>query len=223
MIYKFDMAKAVVFGVSLTSLVLAGCGSSMDRVQGSQKPITDERPIEAAFTKIDVEVPCKFQVHQGDKQSVKIFTDDNLLEHLHTDVVGDSLKVTRCANWTNASVCQIEVTCPSVNSISIKGAANGVVDKVADKTFDVSISGAGDVRANGACDKVNISISGAGNVDLGEVKCKTASVSMSGAGSAVVYPSDDLNATISGAGSVKYKGKPELHQKVSGVGKVVAI
>jgi len=222
MILKNTICQTVAVGAAL---LLVGCGGGMsDNIQGSRTPITDEHPLEGKFSNIQIEIPCKFQVHAGEKPSVKILVDDNLLEHIHTDVVDGTLKVTRCAKWKSASVCNIDVTCPSISALSILGAADGTIDKIDDKTFALTVSGAGDVHAAGACDNLKIIVSGAGNVNMGDVKCKTASVTMSGAGSAVVYATDALNATISGAGSVRYKGNPsELKKQISGVGAVTAI
>lgn len=222
MISKRLFSRIAAIGAS-AFLVGCGGGGSMDKVVGSHHSITDEKAIAEPFSKISVAVPCKFEIHQGDKQGVKVRIDDNLLEHFHTNVVGDTLNVTRCANWTNAGECVVEVTCPNLSAVAITGAANGVVDNVKAETFNVTLSGAGDLRAAGAADKVKIAISGAGNVDLGDVKCKSATVTMSGAGGAVVNSSENLNASISGVGSVRYKGKPEIKKQISGTGAVVSI
>src|ERR1700677_4375429 len=76
----------------LCAAALIGC-SSDTKFQGSHNMKTEERPLPAPFTKIDLEIPCDINVHTGDKQSMKIELDDNLLPLVSTDTTGDTLTI----------------------------------------------------------------------------------------------------------------------------------
>lgn len=102
-------------------------------------------------------------------------------------------------------------------------AAGGSTLKIDDlQARALKLSGAGALKATLAGKVVDqdISISGAGEVRADQLASDNASVSVSGAGSIVLRVAKTLRASISGAGSVEYYGDPEVRQKVSGVGRV---
>ena len=86
----------------------------------------------------------------------------------------------------------------------------------------LKLSGAGALKATlaGRVVDQDISISGAGEVRADRLESENAKVSVSGAGSIVINARKTLRASISGAGSVEYYGDPEVKQSVSGVGRV---
>jgi hypothetical protein len=86
--------------------------------------------------------------------------------------------------------------------------------------FDVSLSGAGNIAADGESESLQLQISGLGNFNGGDLQSQDAGIQISGAGSATVWVEDTLDASISGAGSIDYYGDPNVNERISGVGSV---
>jgi hypothetical protein len=109
-----------------------------------------------------------------------------------------------------------------VNDLKVDGAGGTSVridDLVAQ---DLTLAGAGALRADLSGRVVNqdITISGAGDYRGARLASQNATVSVNGAGKVVLNVEKTLKATISGAGSVEYIGDPAVTERVSGAGRV---
>jgi hypothetical protein len=104
--------------------------------------------------------------------------------------------------------------------IAASGGSSLRVDDIAAQALKLSGAGALKATLGGKVVDSDISISGAGDVRAGELTSENARVSVSGAGSIVLRAEKTLRASISGAGSVEYYGNPEVKQEISGVGRV---
>ena len=71
-------------------------------------------------------------------------------------------------------------------------------------------SGAGDVAAAGAVERLRLDVSGAGDADLAELEASDVQVTVSGAGDATCAPTDRLEADVSGVGDLGYRGDPAV-------------
>ncbi|MDH5373214.1 MAG: DUF2807 domain-containing protein, partial [Acidimicrobiia bacterium] len=87
-------------------------------------------------------------------------------------------------------------------------------------TFEVDISGSGNVTPEGTSGHLDVTISGSGRFDGTDLESATGKVRVSGSGNVVVNVTDELEATISGSGDVKYIGDPNLDSSVSGSGDI---
>ena len=118
----------------------------------------------------------------------------------------------------------VRLTADKIHTNDLRIAANGGstlrVDDIAANTLRVEGSGALKATLAGQVVEQRISISGAGDVRADKLVSQNAVVDVSGAGSIVVNAAKTLRATISGAGSVEYYGDPEIKQSVSGLGRV---
>jgi hypothetical protein len=64
-------------------------------------------------------------------------------------------------------------------------------------------------------------MSGAGKVDLAELVVADAKVTVDGVGSVVVYPTDELDATMNGVGAIHYIGEPrKVTTHMNGLGTI---
>ncbi len=87
------------------------------------------------------------------------------------------------------------------------------------ESLDVSVSGAGTLKATGYVQTLTALISGAGEADLKGLVAEKTTVNISGAGDAEVYAAESIDATVSGAGDVVCFGNPnQIIQNTSGAG-----
>lgn len=198
------------------------------------------------FNAISIGYPADVTIKQGDKVSVSIEAENNLLPQLTTEVRGDTLHLENNErNWnqrvnptqpvklTITVIGLKEVSFPTAGKISIdgleanslrvsvSGAGDISLNDVKLGTLELVISGAGNIFAKGEADEMRMRISGLGDFNGGSLKTQSADVTISGAGNATVRVESNLEARISGAGSISYYGDPNtINKNISGVGSI---
>jgi hypothetical protein len=248
------MKKNVLLFISLflfIALVIASCsligGSGLGGgVSGSGNIQTETRDT-GVFDVVSIEYPgAEIVIQQGEKESLEIEADDNLLPQLSTETLSGTLTIkSLAANW-KASVnpsqpVKIVITAKDLHEIVLSAPAGnvemndwqagrlkfvlsgGADVKLKDMQVDllaIDLSGAGNIDANGTAGDVNLILSGLGSFNAADLKSHRATIDLSGMGSAVVQVEEDLAATLTGAGSIKYYGTPHVEQNVTGAGSI---
>lgn len=213
------------------------------RVEGDGHIKSEERPV-SSFKNVEAGGAVDVYLAQGETKSIKIETDANLLEYVEVIQSGDKIIVRqrRGFNLNPSDKIKVYVTAPVFNKIDVSGASNiysqGKISNSEDMTL--SVSGAGEIKAEISAPSINADATGAGTITLkGETKkfdvdltgasnahcfeliSENTEVDITGAGDADVYASTKLKAEVSGAGSVAYKGgATDVSQHVTGAGSV---
>lgn len=210
---------------------------------GSGNIVTETRNVDD-FSAIEVDYPAEIIVTQGDKASVKVEAEDNVLPGLKTRVRNGALEIYYKAedglHVNPSKLVKITIVVTDLNNVhfdsagelnvngletdklkvSLSGAGNLILTEIAVESLDVNLSGAGSMTSSGTADKLDLDISGFGGFDGGDLHTQSANVSLSGAGSATVWVDDELDAEISGAGSISYYGNADVNKEINGVGSV---
>ena len=198
---------------------------------------------EKGFRHIDVSGAMKVYVKQDSLESVKVVTDENLLEYVEVYVSKTTLiiKEKEGYNLKPSDGVKIYVSGPEFRHleasgassfysenkltgseevyIDLTGASHASLDVNAPKvSFD--LTGASELDVKGQTKDLRIEASGASHIKCFDLQSENASVNLSGAGSAEVFASVKLDADVSGAAHVRYKGNPAVSQDVSGAGSV---
>ena len=225
-------------------MTIGSCRNFMGkRVRGNGSIKTEERPV-SNFKDVEVGGAAKVRVSQGDKSSVKIEADENLLPYIEVFQEGNKvyIKEKKGYHLDPSGDINVYVTSPVYNSISASGACDIIGETKITNSEDLKleVSGAGDIKMEVDAPRLAAEVSGSGNINLkgqtkdveleltgaGHAHCyellaENTKVDISGAGSAEVYASIKLDATVSGAGNVEYKGNASnVSQHVSGAGSV---
>lgn len=202
-----------IFGVS-------GCGIGGPRVQGSGVAKAETRAVEG-FTRVESAGSANVTVQIGEKQSVVIETDDNILPLIDTIVKGDKLLIESHGSYSTRLGVKVTIVVPVLNEARISGSGNITASGVAAKDFDAHISGSGDIRISGSTESLEASISGSGGIDAIELAVAAADVRVTGSGNIKVAAPQSLHAKITGSGDVLYTGKPtRIEKHVTGSGSV---
>jgi hypothetical protein len=201
-------------------------------VRGSGDIIVENRQV-SGFDKIEVEGAGKVIITQGDKESLTIETDENLVEYIRTEVKGNTLEIGFEDNVvfssgrgrvaldpTEGFVFRVSVI--DLEAISVSGAADFEMDKIKTKSFDISLSGAGQVTIDDLdADSLNVLVSGAGDVNLiGRVDDQVIRLSGLGRYQAFDLESQEASIIISGAGGANVWVSEMLDVTISGAGDV---
>lgn len=104
-------------------------------------------------------------------------------------------------------------------NISGSGDFQGKLDCIGNSNF--SVSGSGDISAEGNCNEMSLRIAGSGDFRGKTFKAEIAKISIAGSGDAEVFASKELDVAISGSGDIRYWGNPEkVNKSVAGSGEV---
>lgn len=191
--------------------------------KGSGVISSEVREVEP-FTSLKVSGRAEVSLKQGDRHSVTVFCDDNLIDNVETSVSGDELTVGYSRPVARGSKLKVEVTARELKNLRAYGASKIKLENIETEALSIRASGAAEIESSGCVEEMNLRISGAGKYQGGKLIAQTADVNISGAGDAAVHAERKLKVKISGAGSVQCSGNPETVEKhISGAGKVSLI
>jgi hypothetical protein len=241
------MSKRILLAIFAVTALLAGCTfPRLSGVMGSGRPVTRDYPI-TDFSRVEVQNAFDATIRQGDEFKVSVTVDDNLLDYLVVDKVGDTLVIrfdNRNAVSFRSNNQAAAITLPKLEGVKASGAsAVRLMDVTSDGRFDAELSGASRLTGvldapelrleesgasnallNGTVPKVDLALSGASTSDLSHVLAQALSARVSGASSATVNASESLDFDLSGASTLRYLGEPSISlQNVSGGSRAVAL
>jgi hypothetical protein len=219
------MAKSILSGILAATafLGIVGCSfsSAEDRIKGSGVSVTEQRTVNK-FDRISLRGSGDLSVTIGEAASVSVSGDDNVVSIIKTEVSDGQLVIEPAKSYSSKSRLKVEVVVPSLTALSIAGSGDAVVTGLNEsETVDLSITGSGDLKANGSVGELKARVAGSGALELRELKARTASVSVSGSGDVRVFASETLSVSVAGSGDVRYYGEPKnVQRSISGSGSV---
>ncbi|MBT8273939.1 MAG: DUF2807 domain-containing protein [Bacteroidia bacterium] len=181
----------------------------------------------------------------GKEGNITIEGEENLIEHIITEVKGDKLivKVEKGINLSPSWNKTIKITIPfeSIDEVSLAGSGDlWNEDKIKADSFSVSLAGSGDVvldidatsvdgslagsgdlTLKGNTNDLEASLAGSGDIHAFGLNSNNTVVSVAGSGDAQVVSKVSLKARVSGSGDIEYRGNPGKEDtKVSGSGSI---
>lgn len=187
-----------------------------------------------------IEVEVRF----GNRESVRLEGDGDLLREIETVVEDGTLKIryrrgVRFDGFRSGKV-KAYVTARRLNALSMSGSGSIQVsgpvtgDELAASLsgsgwisvesnvseLNAAISGSGRIAVHGRAERSNVSLSGSGRFQGEKLKSRQASVKISGSGNVYIHADAQLDASISGSGNVHYSGNAVTNVRTAGSGKV---
>lgn len=243
----FRLASALL----VLAIAMTACATPFQPrlVRGSGNVVEEDREV-SGFDKISMAGAGQIIITQGDRESLSIETDDNLLEYISTEVRGNTLEIDFTKDIILSSGARnslqpsagfiFRISVIDLEMISVSGAADIESEKIKTDRFEVNFSGAGDIKVDDLnASQLTVNLSGAGNIDLAgkvetqrvnlsglgrygafDLESQDASVIISGAGDAELWATETLEVVISGAGNVDYYGDPSVNPEISGLGRL---
>lgn len=247
------MKKLTITGIIiLISLMLLTACEQLniklpDITRGSGKVVTEKREVES-FNKVIINGAGEVTIKQGDKVSLKIDAEDNIITYITSEVKNNTLIIGYESNlWQDkilpTKVIKYTISVVDLKSLTINGAVDLSNECLSGDNFEVNINGAGKFEfealtlddliveiAGGASVKVvgeavsqRVTISGAGTYNGEDFKTQTTEFDFNGAGEAKIWATETLEMSIGGAGSIKYWGSPQVTQKITGIGSITSM
>jgi hypothetical protein len=209
--------KKITIALLVTCVVLSvGCRWAGIRGNGNIK--TDERTI-ITFANIDASGTFTIEWQSG-PPTLRITTDENLLEYIESDVSGDTLHLrTREHIWPTHGI-KVFASSPTRAAARISGAVKLTAKQLTGSKFALEASGASHVSLDGSVDELLADMTGASKLQASGLQTRTAQISTTGAGDAQVAVAETLKVAITGAGKVTYSGNPTIEKHITGAGSI---
>jgi hypothetical protein len=225
-----------------STVILSSCHYFMgERIYGDRHITTRDANV-GSFNSIDVSGALEAHISQGTDNSVKIETDQNLLDLIEVYTDGNTL-VARTRNGYNLRPSRkivIYITAPEFKDLDVSGASKIIADNALSGTdmhigasgashisMEVSsgkissdLSGASSLTLKGQATDFDLEASGASHSNCYELVAENAFIDLSGASSAEITANKSLRAEASGASHVRYKGNASVYSNTSGAGSV---
>lgn len=177
--------------------------------------------------KLTVEIPGDVTYVQGAEPSVVITGQKDMVDRVN--LVDGRLTWDRDGDrnsrvvfgWHNNDRLRVVITAPSVKSFDLESSADLSIRDYDQPTFNLNVSGSGDVDAAGHTQTATIDTSGSGDSDLSGLDVTDANVDTSGSGDLRIGPTGAAKIDISGSGDVDLTRRPaNLQQSISGSGDI---
>jgi len=194
------------------ALALAGCDL------GDDGPRTTQTRDVASFTRIDNRGSVDVRLRVGEKQRVKVWAGEKVIDDVTTEVRDGTLTIAFDHDGWGGNDVVVEASVPKLTGIEASGSGDIDADGIEADAFDVKSDGSSDIALAGAAQRLQVEIDGSGDADLADLKAAQAQVSVSGSGNADVRADDRLHVEVDGSGDVRYHGSPQLTQSVDGSG-----
>jgi Putative auto-transporter adhesin, head GIN domain/Outer membrane protein beta-barrel domain len=209
---------------------------------GNRNVVTQSRDL-STFNGLSVTGIFKVIFTQGEPQSVKIETDENLIDKINTEVNGGILTLSTKGSVNNPSKMNVYITAKDLKSLELSGASKfSTTNKINAPKLKVEISGIAAATVSADAAIVNCDISGVGKLDIegsgdqitadisgtakliaSKFEVKEAKVDASGVGTATVNATKSVSLDASGASNIKYLPHDNLEIKnkdVSGAARI---
>lgn len=213
-----NVALGGIAAFTLTACNVAGLGG----LRGSGIIRAETRNI-GNFGQVVVSGDARVYITQGDRPSLVVEVDGNLLEYVRTEVDDFALRLGfagTVGGYAPTQPLTFHLTARRLRGLEVDGAGTIEATNINAPRLAVEISGDGRVRLTGKVDEQFVTLNGSGAYDAAGVESETARVRINGSGAALVRASESLTARLNGSGRVSYYGQPQVSQDITGSGQV---
>ena len=212
------LLAGAVAGAAVAVLVMVDRPSGT--LRGSGVSAEQKRAV-PAFNSVELAGSNIVTVRVGSPRSVVVRADDNLLSHVTTTVRSGRLVIANPGSFSTRAPMRVAVTTPSFDTVALSGSGILSVQNVRAKTFKVTLTGSGVLRASGTAQRVVATLGGSGVEALGGVVARDAHAVVTGSGRIDVTVTGALDASILGTGEIVYGGNPKhVTTNVTGKGAI---
>ncbi len=214
-------------------------------ITGSGKPGKKTIPLKTLQTLV-VEGSMKVEVRYCKENKAEISADDNLIDLIVVEQVGDTVTIGTKPNSSFSTKLPMRVTlfvleslkeinlegsgslnvtdntCISIATVLLSGSGSIFVDVVNTVDLNVTLTGTGTIAfRTGRVENINILLSGTGKIVTEMLFSQHAIIKVTGSGTAKVNATKTVQSTITGSGNIKIIGDAKsVGDKITGSGKL---
>lgn len=230
----------LVFAITIFSF---SCND--ETINGNGNVVSESRNT-GSFTGVKLMGAMNVDIKAGDKQSVEIKGEENILPYIETYIKDGNLviKYKNDVNINTNDDLNIYITTASLKEVEVFGSGDitGEGKFVNDNKMEIGVMGSGDIKLevdaplvevkttgsgdiylSGNTKDITCNSMGSGDIDASDLKAENAKVKTTGSGDIKVFASIKLNCTINGSGSIKYNGGGTVSSDIHGSGSITPI
>ena len=100
-------------------------------------------------------------IHAGERQSVVVRADENLINRVTTEVRSAKLVIADTpGSFTTRSRMSVEINVPTLNSLALTGSGNIIVNGINTPSLTVTLPGSGTFTGSGTTRQLDVMIGG---------------------------------------------------------------
>jgi len=224
---KKFIQKASLLIIGLTFLLMGNANAQFWGEKGNGNVQKQDREI-GSFSAISASSGLDVYVIQGDKESVTVETDENLLKLIVTEVRGNELVLKTKETIRNATKMNVFVTLVEITEIDISSGCDFETRSLIQaKKLDIDVSSGADAELELKAEELSCSVSSGADADLignadffygkassgsdlnaKQLIAKNCKAKASSGGDVTVYAEEAIEAHASSGGDVNYYGNP---------------
>ncbi len=221
------MKFKVLFALLSLPLLFTSCIFS-PTIKGNGNVVTEERELDP-FDEIKASRGINLYLTQGESKNLVIEADENLIEVIETEVVGDELIIRSTANVKNAKSFKVFVSAPefevikgmagcniyseneiSADELELRASAGSNINLEINATMvDASSSAGSNIKLKGLAEDFYGRASSGSNIKAEDLKTKKAEAKVSSGANIWITSNKRLKANASSGGNIFYAGDPE--------------
>ena len=191
-------------------------------VEGSGRSAAETRDVDA-FSSVELAGSNNVVIRAGEAQSVVVKADDNLLDHVTTEVQSGHLVIDNTGNFATKSPMSVEIGVPTIDALTLSGSGNIVADGLDVESLRATLPGSGTLTGSGTAERLDVAVGGSGSVQFTQLVAADVHADVGGSGTISVTATDHLAAAVSGSGAILYAGNPsDVATSVTGTGVITA-
>jgi hypothetical protein len=205
-----------------------------DRIEGSGNVITKDIAIKS-FDELDASGIFNLQLSQGDKETVRIEADDNLMDLFTVENEGSTLKISmkKNSNFNSKKQLKVYITFKTLKSmdlgmvggtssddklkftdLKLKNQSVGSVSlNMTLQTLNLENQSVGSVKLEGSAENAVVKNNSVGSINAGNFVVQKMDIENNGVGSATVNAEKELKYSDSFLGKVSNKGNATVKKK----------
>ena len=203
--HKLVLVVAILaFSILACQLGEIGLGQM---VRGSGDVVEETRPV-SGVSGVELATLGHLFIEVGDTESLRIEAEDNLMEHLETEVQGGRLRIgTRGnVNLLPTEPVNYYLTVTGLEAIAISSSGNIQAPDLEADRFSVTISSSGNLDMGDiTTDRLTVGISSSGNVMIGILNAEALEVNITSSGNLDIAGGQvaEQNVSISSSGNYR--------------------
>jgi hypothetical protein len=205
-----------------------------DRIEGSGNVITKDISVKS-FDELDASGVFNLQLSQGDKETLRIEADDNLMDLFIVENEGSTLtiKMKKNSNFNSKKQLKVYVTFKTLKSMNlgmVGGTSSDEKLKFADlklknqsvgsvslnmtlQTLNMENQSVGSVKLEGSAENAVVRNNSVGSINAGNFVVQKMDIENNGVGSATVNAEKELKYSDSFLGKVSNRGNATVKKK----------
>jgi len=194
--------------LAIVMLIVCAFNVQAKKVEGSGVVKKETRKVES-FNAISCYGVVDVFLSQGEKESVVVEADDNLLEYIITEIKNGTLEIKNKKNiqFRKSTKMNIYITVQNITNMAFYGVGDLKCEtKLNLSNLEITNHGVGDINLIGQAKFLKVSNSGVGDIKAYEFVVEKLTLNNSGVGDVEVNATNELKVVNSGVGDVIYKG-----------------